>query len=99
MDSSLVQSLSRFQVDAQFSACVWFNKKLNSVSLCKISERKKGDLNIPPRKVPGFTKYAVDVNLFQLEFSILMQAKRATIRNNIATEKRGEGEFSGGEYT
>ena len=51
----------------------------------------------PPRKVPGFAKYAVDANLFRLESSILTRAKRATNRNNVATEKRGgRGEFSGG---
>ena len=46
-----------------------------------------------PRKGPGFAKYAVDANLFRLESSILMRAKRATNRNNVG------GEHSLGEYT
>ena len=51
----------------------------------------------PPRKVPGFAKYAVDANLFRLESSILTRAKRAANRNNVATEKRGGGgNFPGG---
>ena len=53
----------------------------------------------PPGKVPGFAKYAVDANLFRLESSILTQAKRATSRNNVATEKREGGNFPRGEYT
>ena len=39
----------------------------------------------PPSK-PGFAKYAVDANLFQLESSILTRAKRATDRNNVGGE-------------
>ena len=42
----------------------------------------------PPGKDSGFVKYAVNANLFRLESSILMRAKRATNRNNVATEKR-----------
>ena len=33
-------------------------------------------------------KYAADANLFRLKSSILTRAKRATNRNNVATEKR-----------
>ena len=44
-----------------------------------------------PRKVPGSAKYAVDANLFRLEPSILLRAKRATNWNNVGTEKLGEG--------
>ena len=51
-----------------------------------------------PWKLPGFAKYAVDANLLRLESSIITGAKRATNRNNVATEKR-EGRFYGGEYT
>ena len=49
----------------------------------------------PPGKVPGFAKYAVEANLFRLEFPILTQA---TNRNNVATEKRGGGIFRGVVY-
>ena len=49
--------------------------------------------NSTPTK-PGFAKYAVDSNLFPLESSILTRAKRATNRNNAATDV----ERSGGEY-
>ena len=59
-----------------------------------------GDLNIPsppsensPRKVPSCAKYAVDMNLFRLESSILTRSKRATSRKNVG------GEHSVGEYT
>ena len=53
----------------------------------------------PSWKVPGFAKYAVDASLFRLESSILTRVKRATNRNNVATEKRGEGAiFRGGVY-
>ena len=44
-------------------------------------------------------EYAVDANLFRLESSMLTRAKRATNRNNIATENRvGWGIFRGGVY-
>ena len=52
----------------------------------------------PPRKVPGFAKYAVDAKLFRLESTILLRAKRATNRNNIATENVGGGNFPEGVY-
>jgi len=69
-----------------------------------------GDRQIPPRKIPpgrfhpgcfpptkpGFAKYAVDANLFPLESSMLAQAKRATNRNNAATNRKKTFGFFGG---
>ena len=63
----------------------------------------------PSRQFPPYEKYAVDVNLFQLECPILTRAKRATSRNNVGGEVslqgwktlRGEkprGEHRGGNY-
>ena len=82
------------------------------------SDWKNGDRDIPARKIPsgrfhpgcfppehssstkpGFAKYAVDANL-----SILTRAKRATNRNNVATNRNKTFGFFGeehflGEYT
>ena len=57
---------------------------------------------VSPRKIPSqrslVAKYALDANLFPLESSILTRSKRATNRNNVATEKRNYifSSFSGG---
>ena len=65
----------------------------------------------PPRNIPTmksmhgnnvvwlYAKYAVDANLFRFESLILTRAKRATNRNNVATEKREGGRiFCWGVY-
>ena len=68
----------------------------------KNSPRKVPSRNIPPMKsmhgnvVWLCAKYAADANMFRLESSILTRTKRATNQNNVATEKRGGGGFSGG---
>ena len=45
---------------------------------------------------PGFAKSAVDANLFRLQSSILTLVKWTTNPNNVASEKRGGGNFPGG---
>ena len=66
-----------------------------------------GYRNIPPGRFhpswfpptqTGFVKYVVDANLFPLESSILTRAKRATNRNNAATNRKNIRLFRGGIY-
>ena len=52
----------------------------------------------PPTK-PAFAKYAVDANLFPLVSSILTRVKRATNRNNAATNRKKTFGFFGGEHS
>ena len=51
----------------------------------------------PPTKL-GFAKYAADANLFLLESSILTRAKRATNRNNAATNRKNISFFRGRSF-
>ena len=70
----------------QYNLLTKLTLKIIVKRIIKYYTKKTGDRNIPPRKVPGFAKYAVDANLFRLESPILTRAKRATDRNNVGGE-------------
>ena len=71
-----------------FEVFIWLDP-ISMVTVCNVTVAGiSPPQKIPPGRLPGSAKYAVDTNLFQLESSILTRVKRATNRNNVATEKR-----------